>query len=196
MQIFLTRYKFSSLAFTATCAAGLAFAQLPLQPVAQNKADIRFISKQMNVPVEGKFQKFKAQVAFDPAKLDQSNAQFEIDMASVNFGLQEAEDEVKQPGWFNTAKFPIATFVSTGVKSLGGNKYEVAGKLTIKGTTRDVVAPFTLTPKAGVNEAAGSLTIKRLDYKIGEGSWSDTDTVANEVEVKFKVSLPAAPTTK
>ena len=196
MKIFLTRQKFSLLALAAVCATGLAFAQLAAQPVAEDKADIRFVSKQMNVPVEGKFRKFKAEVAFDPAKLDQSKAKFDIDMASVELGLQEAEDELKQPGWFNTAKFPTATFASTSVKSPGGNKYEVAGKLTIKGTTRDVIAPFTLTPKAGgVNEAAGSLTIKRLDYKIGEGSWSDTDTVADEVAIKFKVSL-TTPTAK
>jgi polyisoprenoid-binding protein YceI len=195
MKIFPARNTFSLLVLTAACAAALAFAQLAAQPIAQDKADIRFVSKQMNVPVEGKFRKFKAEVAFDPTKLDQSKAKFDIDMASVELGLQEAEDELKQPGWFNTAKVPTATFASTSVKSLGGNKYEVAGRLTIKGTTRDVIAPFTLSPKAGgANEAAGSLTIKRLDYKIGEGSWSDTDTVANEVEIKFKVSLttPAA----
>lgn len=190
------RLYFTAIVPACFVAAGLAFAQLSLQPLAQDKLDIRFISKQMSVPVEGKFRKVKASLAFDPAKLDQSKAQFEIEMDSVDLGVAEAEVEVKRPGWFDTAKFSTATFASSSVKSLGGNKYEVAGKLTIKGTARDITAPFTITPKGGNNEVAGSFIIKRLDYKIGEGSWSDTDTVANEVEVKFKLLLAAAPASK
>ncbi|HVK56971.1 MAG TPA: YceI family protein [Burkholderiales bacterium] len=177
----------------ALSAAGWAIAQTAMQPIPGDKIDIRFVSKQMNVPVEGKFRKAKATVAFDPAKPDTSKAQFEIDLASIDLGLPEAEIEVKRPAWFDTAKHPTATFVSNSVKSLGGGKYEVGGKLTIKGVTKDVSAPFTVTSKAGgVNEAAGAFTIKRLDYKIGEGTWSDTDTVANEVEIKFKLPLPKA----
>jgi len=174
-----------------TFTTGLAIAQVAMQPIPQDKVNIRFVSKQMNVPVEGKFRKVNASVAFDPAKIDASKAQFDIDLNSIDLGLPEAETEVKRPAWFDTAKYPKATFVSTGVKSLGGAKYEIAGKLTIKGITKDVTAPVTITQKAGVNDVAGALTIKRLDYKIGEGTWSDTDTVANEVEIKFTLSLPS-----
>jgi polyisoprenoid-binding protein YceI len=185
------------MALSALTVTGWAIAQVAMQPVPQDKLDIRFISKQMNVPVEGKFRKLKANVAFDPAKLDASKAQFEIDLASIDLGLPEAEEEVKRPAWFDTAKYPTATFVSNSVKSLGDGKYEVGGKLTIKGIARDVSAPFAVTQKpGGVNEATGALTIKRLDYKIGEGTWSDTDTVANEVEIKFKVALPGASAAK
>ena len=192
MKFFVSRRTLTVAAFLASGITGLAFSQIAPQPVAQDKMDVRFVSKQMNVPVEGKFSKFKASVAFDPTRLDQSKAQFEVDLASINMGLDEAETEVKGPAWFDTARFPVATFASSSVKALGGNKYEAAGKLTIKGITRDVVAPFTLTPKpGGTNDVAGALVIKRLDYKIGDGTWSDTDTVANEVEIRFKLSLPA-----
>ena len=192
--------RYRTLALAALVAAGVAgwtFAQPAPQSIAQDKMEIRFVSRQMDAPVEGKFRKFKATVAFDRAKLEQSRALVEIDMASIELGLEEAETEVKGTPWFDTAKYPTATFASGSVKPLGGNKYEVAGKLTIKGTTRDIVAPLTITPKSGgTHDVAGSLVIKRLDFKIGEGSWSGTDTVANEVEIKFKLSLPAAPAAK
>jgi polyisoprenoid-binding protein YceI len=177
----------------ALLSAGLATAQT----VVPEKSEIRFVSKQMNVPVDGAFKKFTATVNFDPSKLDVAKAQFTVDLNSIDLGLPEVNDEVKKPDWFNTAKFPNANFVSGSVKSLGGNKYEVAGKLTIKGVTKDVTAPFTLTPQAGGNALVeGTFPIKRLDYKIGEGSWSDTDTVANEVQIKVRLLLSGMPTAK
>ena len=71
---------------------------------------------------------------------------------------------------------------------------EATGKLTIKGKTTDVMAPFQL--KSGTNVASvaeGKFIIKRSQFGIGEGVWADPDTVADEVEVKFKVPLAAAP---
>ena len=90
------------------------------------KSEIRFVTKQMNVPVEGKFRKFSAQVDFDPAKLASSKAQIEVDLGSIDTGSSEADTEVKGKAWFNLPVFPTAKFVSTGLKSLGGGRYEAA----------------------------------------------------------------------
>ncbi len=104
-------------------------------------------------------------------------------------GAAESEAEVIKPEWFDTAKFPQARFQSTGVKALGAGKYEVAGKLTIKGQAHDVVVPVALTQASGTTTATGAFTLKRLEYKIGEGEWSDTSMVANDVQVKLKLAL-------
>jgi polyisoprenoid-binding protein YceI len=37
--------------------------------------------------------------------------------------------------------------------------------------------------------ASGSVAIKRLDFKIGDGEWADTSMVANDVTVKFKLAF-------
>jgi polyisoprenoid-binding protein YceI len=172
---------------------GVAFAQGAMQAVPKDKIDIKFISKQMNVPVEGKFKNATGQIAFDPNNPQQSKAQFEIDLNSIDLGLPDIETEVKKSAWFDTGKHPKATFVSSDIKPLGQNKFEAKGKLTIKGITKDVIAPVLISQKSGnASEASGSLTIKRLDFKIGEGIWSDTETVANEVQIKFAFPLPAS----
>ncbi|HTS54782.1 MAG TPA: YceI family protein [Burkholderiales bacterium] len=162
--------------------------------VDPNKSAITFVSKQMNVPVEGKFGKFSVQLAFDPAKPSEGRVHVELELATIDTGSDEANDEVKGKGWFDVKSYPTARFVSSAVKSLGSGRYEVAGKLTIKGRTKDVNAPFTF--KAAAQGAAfdGAFILKRLDYAIGEGAWSDTDTVANEVQVKFRLWATAAPT--
>jgi polyisoprenoid-binding protein YceI len=160
------------------------------------KSQITFVSKQMGVPVDGRFKKFDAKITVDPARPEAGKAQFEIDLASIDTGSDDADSEVKGKSWFNAATFPKATFVSSQVRPLGNNRYEALGKLTIKGTTRDVVAPFSIKQEAGGALFDGSFVLNRLQFKIGEGAWADTATVADEVQVKFKFFVTGASSTR
>lgn len=177
------------LAATAATATGF-------DAVQPEKSSVTFVSKQMGVPVEGKFKKFVARIAFDPAKAEAGKAQIEIDLASIDAGGAEANDEVKGKAWFNSAEFPSAKFVSGAIKSLGNGRYEAAGKMTIKGKTRDVVAPFSTRIEGGTLSIDGAIPILRLQYGIGDGPWADTATVADEVRVSFHFTLSAAPPAK
>lgn len=173
------------LGLAATFAFAPAQAQQKLVPA---QSEITFVSKQMGVPVEGRFRKFDGQIAFDAAKPAASKIAFSVDLASVSIS-QEADSELPKPIWFNTAKFPKATFQSGAVKALGGGKYEIAGKLAIKGVSSDVVVPVTLAQSGTTTTATGAFPIKRLSFKIGENEWADTSMVADEVQVRFKLAL-------
>ena len=159
------------------------------QKLVPARSEIAFTSKQMGVPVDGKFRKFDARIAFDPKKPEAANIAFAVDLASASLGAAETEAELAKPDWFNTEAFPQATFQSTGVKALGGGKFEVSGKLAIKSIGRDVVVPVTLVQAAGSTTASGTFSIKRLDFKIGDGDWKDTSMVADAVQVKFRLVL-------
>ena len=75
----------------------------------------------------------------------------------------------------------------------GRRQYEIAGTLTIKGISQHAVVPIAVSKDAAGNTVAeGTFAVKRLDYKIGEGEWADTETVANEVVVTFRMVLPPA----
>jgi polyisoprenoid-binding protein YceI len=156
-------------------------------------SEIAFTSKQMGVPVDGRFRKFDAQVAFDPKKPESAKIAFTVDLASVALGAAEVEAEVVKPDWFDTSKFPQATFQSTAVKAAGPGKYEVAGRLTIKGASQNVSVPVALAQAGAATTATGAFVIKRLDYKIGDGDWKDTSMVANDVQVRFKLTLAGLP---
>lgn len=159
------------------------------QKLIPAQSDIGFVFKQMGVPVEGHFKKFEAQINFDAAKPATSKVAFTVDIASATLGSPETDAELPKAVWFNTAKFPQATFASSGFKALGAGKYEVAGKLSIKGQSRDVVVPVTMTQAGAVTTAVGVFPIKRLGFKIGENEWADTSMVADDVQVKFKLAL-------
>lgn len=175
----------------ASAAAWPVAAQQSLVPA---QSEITFTSRQMGVPVDGRFRKFDAQVAFDPKKPEAARIAFTVDLASASLGAAETEAELAKPDWFDTRRFPQATFASTGVKPLGGGKFEVSGKLSIKGASQDVVVPVALTQSGGSTTAAGAFAIKRLDFKIGDGDWKDTSMVANDVNVRFKLTLNGVPT--
>ena len=151
------------------------------------KSNISFSYKQMGVNMDGRFKKFMADIKFDPAKAGSASASLDVDLNSIDVGSPDGNSEVGGKLWFNTKLFPTAKFTSTSVKSLGGDKYEVLGKLTIKGKTQDVIALTTIKIQGNTAQFDGAFMLKRNDFAIGEGIWSDTSAVANDVPVKFHI---------
>lgn len=167
------------------------FAQAPVaRPIDAAKSEIRFVSRQMNVPVEGRFKRFGGTVTFDPKKPEASKADVEIDVASIDTGTSDGDTEAQRPLWFNAPQFPKARFVTRAIKPLGGNRYEATGTLTIKGVSADVTSPLTLTEAGGARTAQGEFTLRRLQFRLGEKQWADTDTVADEVRVRYRFVFP------
>jgi polyisoprenoid-binding protein YceI len=177
----------AALALVGHAAAQTAATLVPAQ------SEIAFTSTQMGVPVDGTFKKFDAKIALDPKKPETGSVSLSIDTASASLGVPQTDAELAKPGWFSTAKFPQATFKSTSIKSAGAGKFEVAGTLTIKGNVQNLVVPVTVTQTGATSFAAGSFTMKRTVYKIGEGEWADTSLVADDVKVRFKLALAGLP---
>ena len=169
------------------------FAQAPAQPkpaVLQSAgSEIAFTTRQMGVPVEGRFGKFTAQVVLDPKKPETGSVSFTIDTGSARFGSAELDAEVPKATWLNVSRFPQASFQSTAIKATGPGRFEVAGKLSIKGATQNVVVPVQLVQAGATSTASGSFAIKRLAYKVGDGEWTDTSLLADDVQVRFKLVL-------
>ncbi len=178
----------------ASCASP-AFA-VEYNQVQANESTVTFGYKQMGVAGEGRFRRFSAQVAFDPAKPANAKAYIGIDLSSIDTGLKDADEEMQGSLWFNTKVFPVATFVSTGVQALGGNRYQLNGTLSIKGKALDMSVPVTFQPQDAGGAFDGALAIKRLAFAVGEGEWADTAAVADEVQIKFHFVVQATPARK
>jgi polyisoprenoid-binding protein YceI len=175
------------------CAFVLALPPAYGQGVVAAKSEIGFTVKQMGVKFDGRFTKWTADVVFQPKALATSKAVLDVDLGSIDLASDESEAEAKGPLWFNAAKFPVAHFASTAIRDLGANRYEVAGKLTLKGITHDCVAPITIATDASGNRVAqGAFSIPRLDYRIGEGEWADTAIVDNDIVVRVRITLAPA----
>ena len=179
------RFAISAAAAVLVLAWGGAYAQT----VDLAKSQISFGFRQENVPGEGTFRRFTAQVSFDPARPEATRANIEVDATSVDLGEAAWNSDMQGASWFDARQFPKATFVATGAKAVAGGRFEAPGKFTLKGVTRDVVATFTAKADSGGTLLEGTVALKRTDFRIGEGVWADTTVVANEVAVRFRIYL-------
>ncbi len=161
------------------------------QPVDLAKSSVTATFKQTGVSVDTKFTRFKADVNYDPAAPEKTTASMQVDVTSFDLGDPEYNKEVQKPEWFSSAKYAQATFITQSVRALGSDRLEASGTLTIKGKAQPVVVPITVKQAGAARTFTGELPIKRLAFKIGEGDWSDTDMVADEVKIKFTVVTAA-----
>lgn len=179
----------------AVLAAALAFGALPCvqaveyTQVNETASTISFTYKQFSSRVYGTFGKFDATLDFDTAHPSAAHAALTIQLDSIDAGSSDANSELQKPAWFNTAKYPVATFESTGVKVLSKNHYSITGKLTLRGITRVVDVPVLLKAENAIGIFDGQLTLKRSDFKVGEGEWADT-AVSDDINIRFRMVAP------
>ena len=192
----MTAHKLLALTLSAALLGAIAqpaAAQAKPAMLMSAGSEIGFTTKQIGVPVDGKFSAFTAQVALDPKQPQTGSVSFSIDTGSARFGSAELDAEVPKPTWLSVARFPQATFQSSSIKAAGPSRFEVTGKLTIKGSARDITVPVQLAQSgagtATTSTATGAFTIKRLEFKVGEAEWADTSLLANDVQVRFKLVL-------
>ena len=177
--------------FAGTIAVLLTATSVHAAPIDATKSSVSATGKQLGVPVTGKFKKITGDVVFNPAQLAQSKAKIEIDVGSYDMGMADYNQNSIGSDWFNAAKFPKASFVSTGIKAAGANSYTVTGQFTLKGRTQNVAFPVTVKTEGAAQIFDGVLTAKRTAFGVGSGDWADTSVVADDVAIKFHIAAPA-----
>lgn len=160
--------------------------------VLPERSSLGFSYSQMGVPMDGQFRRFASELQFDPARPADARVVIDVELGSIDTGAPDLDGEAAGRDWFDLKSFPTARFVATGVKPLGGNRYSVAGRLTIKGRTKDVVVPATFSTQGATGVFAGQFTLRRGDFAIGEGAWAAFDIVANDVTVRFRVTATSS----
>lgn len=139
--------------------------------------------------VDGRFPGFGSVIRFDPADLASSSVKITVDTTGIKTGDATRDAMLPKPAWFNVLGFPQATFQSTRFVADGPDRFICEGKLTIKGITKDIRLPFSIDIRGKKAVVRGTGTIRRLDYRIGEGPDFATGTpVALEVKVLFDVT--------
>ena len=126
--------------------------------------------------VKGLFEKFRGTVNIDEKDIAKSKVDVTIEMASINTNITKRDDHLRSPDFFDVAKFPTMTFVSTKVEKTGSDKLKVTGNLTIKGVTKQVILNVEgptgeiKSPQGDVKRgASATAAINRQDFGV---SWS------------------------
>lgn len=180
----------SNVLLVGTIATLFTVTSIHAAPIDAAKSNVTATGKQLGVPVTGKFKKITGDVVFNPAQLAQSKARIDIDVGSYDMGMADYNQNIIGSDWFNAAKFPKSSFVSTSIKKLTANSYTVTGQFTLKGRVQNVSFPVTVKAEGSNQIFDGVLTVKRNAFGVGSGDWADTSLVADDVAIKFHIVAP------
>jgi len=95
--------------------------------------------------VKGTFHRLSGEVDFDEEAPAKSLGKVEVDVASIDTRDERRDEHLRSADFFDAANFPTATFVTREIRHLHGDRFEVDGDLTIRGTTK----PLTLEAELG-----------------------------------------------
>jgi len=158
--------------------------------VDRQTSTIGFVATYDEIPFEGFFKDFTADIRFDPAAPAGGSFEVIINIASVDTNSTDRNEGMLEGDWFDTEQFPRASFSSTAFERLdGGNEFAVSGDLTIKGIARPVKLVFTWVETGASVRLKGQTNVKRGDFKLGTGDWAEDDTIGFEVRIVFDLSL-------
>ena len=158
--------------------------------VNRTASQISFTFQQFGQRVYGTFSEFEGTLTFDTQKPEAAHALLKIQLASIDAGSSDANDQLQRASWFDTATYPVGVYESTGATALGDNRYKISGNLTIKGITRPVDIDVLLKEQNGIGVFDGEFVLKRGDFKIGEGEWAGNSVVSDAINIKFKMVAP------
>ncbi len=176
--------KFITLLIALCSFAGM-FAQ-QYQPV-DDKSTVKFGIRNFGVGTGGEFKGLEGSIEFDKASPDKITFDISVDAAKINTDNNARDSHLRKEEYFDVANHPKITFKSDKVAAKG-NGFTVSGKLTIKGTTKNISFPFTAEAKDDGYLFSGSFEINRRDFKVGGGSMvlGDNVTVTLAVFAKKK----------
>jgi polyisoprenoid-binding protein YceI len=157
------------------------------------KSSIRFSGVQVGAPFAGRFERFEATIAFDPAKPETGRATVLIDLTSARTGDVQRDEALPRKDWFDVKANAQARFEATRFVEKGSGNYEAVGTLTIRGMTRNVTLPFRLDLDGAQARAKGHLNLIRTDFGVGQGAWASGQWVALEVGVDVDLAASRMP---
>jgi polyisoprenoid-binding protein YceI len=159
----------------------------------QQNSQLNFQGSYDGEPIDGKFARFQGTLAIDFAKPSAARFNVQIQVASLDSEYAERDDTLKSTQWFDVAKFPNATFVSSGdcVLAAAGQiaNLNCPGRLQIRDRSKAVTLAVTVDSQK--QSVLGKSSLNRRDFGVGQGEWDDSGVIGEAVSVTFQLALKA-----
>lgn len=159
------------------------------------------------IEVPGFFRDFTGAITYDAKDVTKSSVTFTAKVTSIDTGVQGRDNHLRTPDFFDVATYPELSFKSTKVEKKGKG-WVVTGDFTMKGVTKTISFPFSISGFLPGNDRNGGrmgvtaeTTINRRDFNVnydaklptGQQVVSDQVKVALQIEaVKPKDAAPKA----
>jgi polyisoprenoid-binding protein YceI len=180
---------------TALPATGAAAAVTGTFNITPQNSKIEWTGAKTTYKHPGSFTSFSGKIDL-AGPVEQGKVSVDIDTPSIAAAvdptigamIEKLTGHLKSPDFFDVGKFPKASFASTGIKTGGDNgaPYTVSGNLTIRGVTKPISFPATITASPTKVDATATFTINRKDFGITIGGKPE-DPIKDEVEIRLTI---------
>ena len=182
----------------ATTAAAVPTAAQPATPRAGTQrlaidaahSTVGFVGRKVTMQHQGGFGQFSGSVDFDSEHVENSVINVDIDMGSVHIEPDRLLNHLRSPDFFDVARFPHATFVSTSIRPGGENgaTHTITGNLSLHGQTRSITFPARIQVAPGEVTATSEFSINRRDFQIVYPGMPD-DLIRDDVTIQLNLHL-------
>ncbi|MBK6314031.1 MAG: YceI family protein [Blastocatellia bacterium] len=154
---------------------------------------VEFTGSKVTGSHEGYFKKLSGSVQLDPASVEKSSVNVEIDTTSVTTDADGLTEHLKSADFFDVVKFPKAAFSSTKITAKPGEKgstHEVTGDFEIHGVKKSITFPASIVRSGDAVAMQAEFSINRKDFGIVYAGKAD-DLIRDNVVLKLTLNTAA-----
>jgi polyisoprenoid-binding protein YceI len=166
--------------------------------IDQSHSTVGFRVRHLGISnVSGSFSDYDATLTFDPSDLRTLRTSATVRVASIDTRNERRDNHLRSDDFFDAERFPEMRFVSTGVRNVSGNRFQIEGDLTIRDVTRRVVLEGELVGQTtgGQGEPRVALeattTIDRFDYGLTWDRMTEAGGLVASREVRISLDIAA-----
>ena len=161
--------------------------------ISPNNSKVEFVAAKVTRSHQGSFQKFSGTIDLVPNSLANSRVTIDIEAASVVTDEAQLTGHLKTPDFFDVAKYPKATFVSTKIEpnNTGGATHTVTGNFELHGIKKSITFPATIQVVPDSVSVNCEFAINRKDFQILYPGKAD-DLIRDNVVIKLTIKTPRA----
>jgi polyisoprenoid-binding protein YceI len=161
--------------------------------ISPQNSKVEFVASKVTRSHNGSFKQFSGQIDLDPNNTSNSRVTIDIDTSSVVADDDQLTGHLKTPDFFDVAKFPKATFISTkiepGSSDLGTQTFNVTGNFDLHGVKKSISFPATIKVTPDNATVNAEFSINRKDFGIIYAGKAD-DLIRDGVVIKLNLNVP------
>jgi polyisoprenoid-binding protein YceI len=154
----------------------------------QKGSTLGFATTWAGDPLQGRLERWTADIVFSPYDLGHSKVSVSIDTTSAKTGDDQRDASLPSSDWFDAAAHPKATFTATKFDHSGGDRYVAHGVLNLRGVSKPMDLPFRLTIAGDTAKVSAETSLDRLAFGVGQGDFQSTDQVPAKVAVRVELT--------
>lgn len=181
----------SPVAVAAALVAMMSAPAIAADYVQAPGSSLAFATKYEGEVFTGQFGGFSTRLSFDPENLSASKLDVTIELAGTRTGNADRDSTLAAADFFNVSRFAQARYTANSIRALDDGQYAADGTLELRGVKHPVTLTFRWTPGARPL-LSGKAVVKRLDFGVGGGDWSDTALIPDEVAISTRVYFQPA----